>query len=114
MVSVAPVPDAAIKPPVVADPIALVSPVAEASVADPDGNEPGLVAVERAVPDVVYISVSVYPEVVYPIPSVDLAEAETGAVEPAVYHNRIDPAAEEPGSIDRVESAIDPVYLTKA
>lgn len=54
MVSVAPVPDAAIKPPIVADPIALVSPVAEASVADPDGNEPGLVAVERAVlPDVV-------------------------------------------------------------
>lgn len=53
VVSVAPVPNAAIKHPVVADPIALVSPVAEASVADPDGNEPGLVAVEQAVPDVV-------------------------------------------------------------
>lgn len=53
-------------------------------------------------------------EVVYPIPSVDLAEAETGAVEPAVYQNRIDPAAFILGEIDRVESAIDPVYLQKA
>lgn len=47
MVSVAPVPDAAIKPPIVADPIALVSPVAEADYW-PDYRKKGTIRGARA------------------------------------------------------------------